>query len=116
MSMSNYAEYGYGIVFTDDDVDKFLEQNDMELYDVTDTGAIVMDEDYENKAVMFLNDCEEYPSIAIVLPLQKFPTLFGKAYDTPDDCVEEIKNNYNFNYEGFDLEKHIAEYSGSVFC
>ena len=114
--MSNYADYGWGVVLTDEEADNFLEKNKCEAYDVTDIGAIVMDEDYENKSVMYLNECEDYPNFAIVFPLQRYPKLFEKAYNTPKECAEEIKKNYDFDFSGIDLEKHIAEYSGSVFC
>ena len=116
MSMQNYAIYGSGIVLMDDEAQEFLDRNECEAYDISDEGGIVMDDETEDKSVCFYDngfdyDKEDFPQFALVFPFCKGADPFKKVYESPKECVAEVKKNYDFDFSGIDLEKHIANFS-----
>ena len=107
MGMRTYAVSDYGLHVTMADVEVYAEANDLDAFDfLTEVGNYYSDIEGECFVIMKEDEIFTCDESFAILSLEKFPTLFGQAYENIGAAISELKENYaeylpiDFDYKG----------------
>ena len=131
MSMSNYPEYGFGLIFkTNDEINTFinsqkniknldsesLEDSFMEACEKLEHCVRYYDSDeFEGSSWHMLNgESGEYDSMLVIWTLNQ-PDIFKAAYIDVYAIEKEMRKEFSFPSD-FDWKAHLGYFSGCVFC
>lgn len=133
MSMHNYAETGYGLFLTDDEMRIFAkrmyeeevgdtsEEDILEsLYGLPDS-IVVSDNDFDKRYVLFLNGEDAWDSAnGLILYSKKQGSIFrnkeDNLYSGPDEMAKEFKDIYGkYLPDNFDIKSRLCYFAGAIF-
>lgn len=137
MGMNYYAETGYGLFLTDDEMmifaRKIYEEDKQKfekcegedllnlLYDFPDS-ILVSDDNFDQRDVLFL-DKEDHIwdfTTGLMLYAKKQGHIFreeeDQLYSGPDEMAKEFEDRYGeYLPEGFDIKSRLCYFAGAVF-
>jgi hypothetical protein len=118
MGTRNYGVDDYGLYITAEDFKKYAETNDF-------------DEDYlffgignpyngaEGECRLVMTDESEAIEMGIsfsILPLNKYASLFEKAYESKEEALVELKESYSkYLPKDFDYEGRFVHFIGTIY-
>ena len=133
MSMRDYAVDDYGLLLDEETVKTIITKIGVDIveedfdfsYGLYDEGICEYIGEFTGEAQMINddgcfywgNDCKSfnYDSIAYV-PLDKYPSLFEKAYNNMEEIVEEFQSKLGeYLPEDFDYRSKICHISGTYY-
>lgn len=133
MGMSNYAEYGFGLVLSDknNEINNFIEKvfpnvkneigNEITVYDLTESPefdgfARFYDSDMEGKYFQSVTFDYSENEDMLVFWAKRQPDAFNAVY-TEESIVEEFKNRIGkYLPDDFDYLNHIGYFSCCIYC
>lgn len=141
MHSQSWAEYGTGLVLTDDwkhenhklwdlIIPQLCKSNDIEPEapdDLTDIAERLEEKlgvycryissgEFEGLCFRSINGWSEEPAEMFVISTEKIPDLLKQAYASKEELVGEFRQYFKELPEDFNLETHIGYYSASIFC
>lgn len=137
MGVNYYAETGYGLFLTDDEMMIFarkmceedgqkLEEVEVEdlidfLYDLPDS-ILVSDDNFDKRDVIFLDKEDHIWDFAdgLMLYAKKQGHIFkgeeNQLYSEPDEMVAEFKSRYGkYLPDNFDIKSRLCYFAGVMF-
>lgn len=137
MGMNYYAETGYGLFLTDDEMMDFarkmseedgqkleeVEEEDLIdlLYDLPDS-ILVSDDSFDGRDVFFLDKEDHVWDFAdgLMLYAKKQGRIFKREedqlYSGPDEMAKEFEDRYGkYLPDNFDIKSRLCYFAGAVF-
>ena len=116
--MRAYAAADYGLYVTAEDLKEYAERNGCDENDALfDAGNVY--NGAEGECFLVMKDEHETLDITdcfAILPLNKYPTLFTRAYESKAEALAELKENYShYLATDFDYEGRFVRFTGAVY-
>ena len=137
MGVNYYAETGYGLFLTDDEMmifarkmyekdgQKFEEVEEEDLIDLLQDlpdSILVSDDNFDNRDVIFLDKQDHIWDFAdgLMLYAKKQGHIFkgeeDQLYNGPDDMAKEFEDRYEkYLPDNFDIKSRLCYFAGAIF-
>ena len=125
MGMNYYAETGYGLFLTDDEMMIFarkIYEEDGQKLDELPNSILVSNDNFDERDVFFLDKKDHIWDFTtgLMLYAKKQGHIFKREedqlYSGPDEMAKEFEDRYGeYLPEGFDIKSRLCYFAGAVF-
>ena len=119
MGMRTYPQFSYGLYIKQGELKEAADKVNLEEDDFVDTDdRIIRFSEADGEAFVICDESSFYVDEDFyIAELNRFPTLFSKAYENYEEAIEELRNNFSDILPvDFDYRGRFVKYEGTIFC